>query len=353
MIESEFDNSSHKFLKKVTLSLPHSKEEMPNASFDLSLPIVGDFLLGDRRIHKILDLLGPKLRREPYGTPDFELASPIGESERSQLVSYMLALPGEEGHRLFRTSANLDQISNDAASHKALETMYVGPSRSGIVETGDNLSWARLFIENIHNSMAVRNRLRIVESEFGRFMGGRLTEGFQETKVLSIAAGSSRGIMEELAELNGRGHDKIKLRMVDINREALKDGRKLVAELGIGEAVEFIRAHVFSFKRYLENGYQPDFVEIVGLLDYLDDDQVIKLLAQVRNHLSEGGEVLYSNIAPNDEEEFTHRIVGWPRMQYRGSQDVLRVATVAGFTADKLRLISEPLGIYNVVSAKK
>ncbi len=334
----------------------HTVEEGISVGMDrLSSEIKGLSLSDtrDMRIHGIVDLLGPKLVREPYGSPDFELASPIGESERGQLVSYMLALPGEEGHRLFRVSASLDQISSDAASHRALETMYVGPNRNGIIEADDHLLWARLFIENIHNSMAVRNRLRVVKSEFGRFMGVRLAEGFQETKVLSVAAGSSRAIMEELAVLNGRGYDRIKLRMVDINREALLDGRKLVAKLGISESVEFIRAHILIFKRYLEDGYKPDFVEIVGLLDYLDEEQITKLLVQVRNHLSKGGEVLFSNIAPNDEEEFTHRIVGWPKMQYRDSQDLLRVATAAGFTPDKLRIISEPLGIYNIVSARK
>lgn len=314
-------------------------------------PIVGDFSPVDIRIPKILDLLGPKLGGEPYGTPVFELSSPIGDDERRELISYMLALPGDEGHRLFRTSANLDRISRYAASHKALETMYVGPNQNGIVELGEPLLWARLFIENIHNSMAVRNRLRIVKAEFGQFMETRLASGSQDIQVLSIATGSSRAIMEELAVLNGKGHEKIRLRMVDINKEALEDGKKLVAELGIDEVVKFTRAHFLSFKRYLEKGYRPDFVEIVGLLDYLDPEQIVELLSEVRGHLTEGGVVLYSNITPNDEEDFTHQIVGWPRMKYRGPDDLLRLATAAGFMQDKLTVIPEPLGIYTLISA--
>lgn len=329
------------------------EQDISFTGLDCPFHIVGDFPTRDIRISQILDLLGPKLGREPYGISTFELASPIGETERKKLVDNMLALPGEEGHKLFRASICLDQISRDAASHKALETMYTGPNHNGVIETGEQLLWTRLFIENIHNSMAVRNRLRIVEAEFGRFMGIRLADEVQDTKVLSIAAGSSRAIMEELVVLNGKGHDRIKLRMVDINKEALQDGKKLVTELGIGEAVEFTRAHFLSFKRYLNNDYQPDFVEIVGLLDYLDEGQITTLLGQVRNYLSEGGEVLYSNIAPNDEEVFIHRIVGWPRMKYRDSQDLLRLATTAGFTPDKIRIIPEPLGVYNVVSARK
>lgn len=288
----------------------------------------------------------PLLGRPPYGSLEFELQSPIGEKNRKRLVELMLSLPGDLGYQQFRVSSNLRQISDDAATHKALETMYLGPSNE---ETEDSLLWSRLHMENIHNSMAVRNRLRIVKREFESHMVNLIQKGKEPIQVLSIAAGSSRAIMETVASLNGRGFDRLRLQLVDLNREALEDGRNLANQLGIEECIQFTRAHYASFRRYLPDGYHPDFVEVVGLLDYLPPADVAGLLATVRSHLSDAGVIIYSNIAPNQEREFTHKIVGWPQMHYRNSRQLLAFAEEAGLR--KAELLKEPLGIYNSVIA--
>lgn len=285
----------------------------------------------------------------PYGDSVFETQSAIGEDKRASLVKHLLSL-GEHGRQLFRASPALRYISDNEASHKALETIYTGPiERDGSVFR----HWSEIHIGNIHNAMGARNRLRIVKGEFAEFMESLLSKGQDKVDVLSVAAGSSRGIMEVLADLNGRGHDHIRLRMVDINREALADGRKLVKDLEIQESVDFIRAHFLSFKRYLEEGYNPHFVEIVGLLDYLSGENIINLLGPIRDRMAEGGVVLFSNIDDNDEKDFTHKVVGWREMQYRPAGQLAFLAKQAGFAEDKIRVIKEPLGIYNLVTAQK
>lgn len=297
-------------------------------------------------VRDFFEEVNPLLGRSPYGSSEFELESPIGEERRKRLVELMSSLPEDLGYQQFRLSSNLRQISDDAATHKALETMYTGPSKE---ETEEGFLWARLHIENIHNSMAVRNRLRIVEREFESHVIDLLQEGKDQIQVLSIAAGSSRGIMETVASLNSRGSGRLRLQLVDINREALEDSRKLATHLGIDGSVQLTRAYYASFRRYLMEDYQPDFVEVVGLLDYLPSQEVVRLLKALQGHLSDGGVIFYSNIAPNDEREFTHQIVGWPQMHYRNSRQLLDFATEAGL--QKLQLLKEPLGIYNLVIA--
>lgn len=303
------------------------------------------------RIREVLKHLGPKLGQTSFGSDDFETASPIGEENRKALMRWMLSLPGDEGYQLFRESDNLRQISDDAATHKALETMYVGPRPEA---DEDRFLWARLFIENIHNSMAVRNRLRIVEGEFNEFMDRAISGEMRGVNVLSIAAGSSRGIMEVFASLNGVvDPNLVRLRMIDLNREALDDGRKLAEDLNIHESVDFVRAHFLGFRRYLEEGYKPDFVEVVGLLDYLPVKSIKELLSALSNSLADDGVVLYSNVAPNDERDFTHKVVGWPNMYYRDSETLMGLAKNAGFNTDRTTVMSEPLGVYNLVLARK
>lgn len=288
----------------------------------------------------------PLLGKPPYDLSEFELKSPIGEERRKRLVELMLSLPDDLGYRQFRLSSNLSQISDDAATHKALETMYIGPSSE---ETEDGFLWARLHMENIHNSMAVRNRLRIVKREFEAHMATLIEQGKEPIRVLSIAAGSSRGIMETVANLNGRVPDRLRLQLVDLNKEALEDGRKLATQLGIEESVQLTRGTYASFRRYLPEGYQPDFVEIVGLLDYLPSQDVVQLLRALQGHLSDFGMIFYSNIVLNDEKEFTHKVVGWPQMHYRNGQQLLNFAAEAGLP--KSQLLKEPLGVYNLVKA--
>ncbi len=301
----------------------------------------------DISIHNVRFLFRDRLGPMPYQAPDFETASPIGEGERMQLITWMLSLPGKEGYQLFRESDNLRQISDDVATHKALETMYVGPKPE---EDEGKFLWARLFIENTHNAMAVRNRLRIVREEFRDFLGNVKTD---HINVLSVAAGSSRGLLEETSKLPGPIIDRVRLKLIDISPQAGEDARELSQQLGIADKVDAVTGNVLKVNGYLEDGYRADFIEVVGLLDYLKEGRhVTNLLKRLKDHLTDGGMILFSNIMPNDEQDFTHKIVGWLDMQYRSVEDLEKLAGEAGFPPSLIRVRKEPLQVYNIVCAK-
>lgn len=300
---------------------------------------------------KILKQFAPRMgKRAPYGSSELELVSPIGRDARLALVRGMVALPGTEGLELFRASANLEYISDKSATSDALERMYKGPVPE---EDADSLDWSRLFMENIHNAMAVRNRLRIVRRVFTARIEKALSRTECPLQVLSIAAGSSRAIMESLVTLNGAAHDRISLQMVDNSKNALKAGQQLVGELGIKASVKFTEAGFLPINAYLEDKDHPEFVEIVGLMDYLQDGSIVRLLRNLKGQMTEGGSVLFSNITPNDEQEFTHKVVGWQPMIYRTTQDLARLATKSGFDSSKVEIIKEPLGVYNLALVTK
>lgn len=307
----------------------------------------------NQRISSWIRKLGPLLGQEPYRSSNFETESSIGEDNRKKIIEYMLNLPGEQGHRLFRASGNLDYISRNATNHRALERMYQGPLLAA--ENGDRkkLLWARLFIENIHNSMAVRNRLRIVENEFTSYTDQLIKAGATDINVLSIAAGSSRGMVEALARLNGAGYDKIKLRLVDNSPDAIQDAEVLIKEHGVKEVTDLKEVNCTKLNSYLEQGFRPDFVEAVGILDYLPERIILRMFSRIWERLPKGGRLLYSNIMENNEQGFTHKIVGWGEMIYRTDDELMSLALQSGFEVDKLRLIREPLGIYNLVVAEK
>lgn len=306
------------------------------------------FDLGDDGVivQQMVGLFGPRLGSIPYALSSFETQSPIGEDRRKKLVDFMLSRPENGGYQLFRMSENLRQISDDVATHKALETMYIGPKQEPN-ETG--FTWARLFIENIHNSMAVRNRLRIVKEEFRDFVGNTEQE---QVNVLSIAAGSSRGLLEETSKLPRSIIDRINLKLIDISPQAGEDARVLSQQLGVADRIETVTGNVLKVNGYLEEGYRADFIEVVGLMDYLKEGRhVVNLLKRLKNHLTDGGMILFSNIMPNDERDFTHKIVGWLPMQYRSAEELENLAKEANFLQGSIRIRQEPLAVYNIVCA--
>lgn len=309
-------------------------------------------------IANILGSVRPYIRSEPYLLPDFELTSPISEYRRELLIHTMLNL--SYGPELFRQSNNLAFIAVNAASHKALERMYKGPIWS-IEADEDNYLWARLFIENIHNSMAVRNRLKIVNNILSGYIKGRLYGTNDEVNILGIAAGSSRAVIKTLAESDRKYLPRIKYLLTDASRDAIKAGEDLANQFKVRERVATQRSLFQTYPRYLLPEYRADFVEIVGLTDYLSPSQIIDLLSTVRSYLTPNGVVLFSNIAANDEgptqndnyapqsDGFVHKIVGWQPMYYRSANDLVDLARRSGFRSRVH--IPEPLGVYNLILA--
>jgi hypothetical protein len=319
----------------------------------MNLPLFPDIKQSDSifdRRAKILREFASRIGEEtPYDSSEFEYTSPIGEDARKILINGMTSLPEEGGNKLFRTSKNLDYISANEASHKALDRMYAGP----VPENPDNLAWSRLFIENIHNAMAVRNRLRVIKNEFTNHMEEMFPKREGAIQVLSVAAGSSRAIMESIKYLNGKVNDRIALRMVDNSDEALADGRQLVKKLGIDGIAQFTKANFLPTTGYANADYRPEFIEVAGLFDYLKDSLIVRFLRELKPHMVDGGAVIYSNITLNDEYEFTHQVVGWRPMIYRTSQDLVRLAESAGFKSSNIRVVQEPLSVYNLAVATK
>lgn len=309
-------------------------------------------LLDEDKLQMVRRDLSSRLGTEPYRSPVSETQSPLGELNRRNLVNWMLSLGAFEGHEFFKSlSANLRQISVDAASHRALERMYKGPDRA-IESDQEGYEWARIFMEGIHNSMAVRNRLRVVKSEFRNYITETLAKKDGGVDVLSVAAGSNRGMAEVVAELNGAANNRLKVRLVDYESTAGDDALALAQSLGIRDSVDFIQEPYVRTNRYLTD-YHPDFIEVVGLLDYVNDERMEKLITSLHDSLADGGTLLYSNITHNDEQKFTHGIVGWYPMVYRSANDLMNFADRAGFNPDKTKLITEPLGVYNLVAATK
>lgn len=295
----------------------------------------------------------PQIDENVYTSSTFELESPIGNEKRLALIKRVLNSP-EEGRLLWQSSENLKYISQNEASHSALDRVYGGPLMHE-EESAEQYELADLFLSNLHTAMAARNRFRIVQDVYHQEIADHfsLNGHSGEMSTLSIAAGSSRALMEKMAGTDTKDRERMKLRLVDASDVAVSDGVKLAQELGIENTVDVRQANFLRFNHYLEEGYAPRFTEIVGLFDYVPNSLVVKTLERVREQMPDGGSILYSSVSPNDEQEFLHNIIGWRPMEYRTSEEMTTLASQAGFDAKNVLLIEEPLKMCNLVLVRK
>lgn len=214
---------------------------------------------------------------------------------------------------------------------------------------------AGMFLSNLHTSMAARNRFRIVQKVYKQEIADHFSlnghSGVMNT--LSIAAGSSRAIMETMAEASPQNMARMNVRLVDNSTNAISDGKDLSQKLGIQDSVDLRQVNFLRFNRYLDEGYSPRFTEIVGLFDYVPNKLVVKMLEQLRAQMPENGSVLYSSVSPNDEQKVLHDIIGWRPMIYREGEEMRELARDAGFQENNIQVIEEPLHMCNLILARK
>lgn len=283
-------------------------------------------------------------------SPDLELVCPIGDANRAEIVSILLNLPPSQAQRIWMLGENTKYITDNEATHRALERIYSGPLPES---TPEGYAISRFFLENLNNARGTRNRFRIVKSKAGEAIERKLIQPDAHMNILSIAAGSSRAILEKVSSLDNERKKRISIRLVDISDKAIEDGKQLAGDLGILDQVDFKKTNFLRLDQYLEEGYNPDFIEAVGLFDYLPNKVINKVLIKAYQRLYNGGTLTYSNVSPNDEQDLLGRMIQWREMYYRNANELIDLAQKAGLAEENIQLIQEPLGTCNIVVAKK
>lgn len=260
---------------------------------------------------------------------------------------YLLSiLPFRLGINIFiRSSKHTNRIRKYAKTFKALELMYTYKGlnfEEGILEGFLSEFWETI----INNPKALRNRLKLMKYMFrnilNQFKGKNI-------KILSLASGSGRGVIEVLGELKYRLNFHITF--IDRNIFANKFSQKLANSLGLSKFCNWIKEDLDKFLKNNSN-QKFDVIEMVGFLDYLDDASVINILRKVHLILNENGYLIAANVKPNPEKYFLDKVVNW-KMFYRNKNDLIDVITKSGFNKENCEIVSEPFNIHNVFVVKK
>jgi len=157
-------------------------------------------------------------------------------------------------------------------------------------------------------SQAVRNRRGLMAGQI------KLTQKSvtnRPARILSLACGPAREIFDAFCDLQP---DSLEVTALDIDQEALALVKKKAEEKNLTGQITCAQANLI----YLATGRQTlelvpqDFIYSIGLIDYFNDQFVIRLIDWVYDRLAPGGRVMLGNFHPrNPFKVFMDHILEW------------------------------------------
>lgn len=245
-----------------------------------------------------------------------------------------------------RSNHSAGRVIETATSHSALEILYKKGRTRKRGSFINNIFRSVWF--NTNNSKAVRNRLKLVKRELHRVIVEK-QKTQTEVFILSIASGSARAIFEAL-ELPDVHKEKIKVLFLDKNEKALDYSKKLSTNVE-GPNFSWVQGTAESYLRENVKDNSVDIVEMVGLLDYFNDEKVKSLSNRIYGVLKDSGVFITANIDDNKERKFVNDTIGW-KMIYRSGRELALLLLKSGFSLKDMSVYYEPLEIHSVVVAK-
>ncbi len=269
------------------------------------------------------------------------------------LMPILNHIPSQIRPLLKKTHQTAKKVIETATTHEAIEVFY---SREGTRAHKNIIQ--RFFYSiwfNTKNPMAVRNRLLVTEREIKRAVRFQIKKG-KPVRILSIASGSSRAIVESVHELANEYpvlRENLSITFLDKNQDANTYSKNIAEKTGwIHQHARWITDKATNIKDYFNEQNKPNIIEMVGLLDYFHDDRIARIFAMINDHLCDDGVLITANISNNNERPFVTNVVGW-EMIYREPEDLIKLAEMAGFASNKITVYREPLGIHFILVAQK
>ncbi|MFH1608791.1 MAG: class I SAM-dependent methyltransferase family protein [Patescibacteria group bacterium] len=230
------------------------------------------------------------------------------------------------------------KVLNGVTTFRALEVMYTYFDRRKIEKLNLSSRFWEIFLSN---SRSIRNRLLLVKKTIIK-----LAEEKEKVNLLSIGSGSARPILETIRVIDSRKSPKIM--MIDMDEEAISYSKELALKFSFNHTT-WVSGHFFRVEKHCKK-FKPNLIEMVGLLDYLNDKNVLFLLKEVFSTIENEGYLITGNILPNIEAPFVTKGIRWP-MIYRKPEQLISLLKDAGFTNVKTE--KELLGIHMIATAQK
>ncbi len=215
----------------------------------------------------------------------------------------------------------------------------------------------RLIDANYLNSIGWRGirQRKLHAEELLRLAMGRLREAGKAVRIVDIAAGHGRYILESLEGLEHKP-DAILLR--DYSNINVRDGSALIAQKGLGDIARFVKGDAFDRADLAALDPKPTLAVVSGLYELFGSNQMIgDTLAGLAAAVEEGGYLVYTGQPWHPQLELIARALTSHRqgqawvMRRRSQAEMDQLVEAAGFR--KLEQRIDEWGIFSVSLAQR
>jgi alpha-beta hydrolase superfamily lysophospholipase len=215
----------------------------------------------------------------------------------------------------------------------------------------------RLIDQNYLNSIGWRGirQRKVHAEELLRLAMGKLREAEKPVRIVDIAAGHGRYILESLVGLEHKP-DSILLR--DYSEINVRDGSALIEQKGLGDIARFVQGDAFDKADLAALDPKPTLAVVSGLYELFGSNQMVgDSLAGLAAAVEEGGYLIYTGQPWHPQLELIARALTSHRqgqawvMRRRSQAEMDQLVAAAGFR--KLEQRIDEWGIFSVSLAQR
>lgn len=242
---------------------------------------------------------------------------------------------------------SFDKPFGYAGDFKIIDSIYLNAPRT----TGFDRLWDNYF-EQLAVSCAVRER----KEDFKNILLNFIKEHKgRQIRIMNLACGPAREI-KELVELTGSiSSSKITFDCYDFDTHALDYARSLI---GNAKNINFFQKNAIRIALRSdvtkEIACTYDLIYSTGLFDYFDERVAIRLIANLKKVLKEGGLMVIANM----RDKFSNPSAGWMEwvaewfIIYRTEKEFRKIFLDAGFLPEDLKIVSQKSRVMQYCFAK-
>ena len=354
-----------------------------------------DFVVHRKPQEQFFERLG-SLRKEKHILPGF-FHDTLGERDRAHALlrarRFILRSFEEplnrptllDADRLGATCAEAEELAAPLP-HNSLGDLYWRATRAGLklgnglsdvvklgfatgFDSGSTLDYVyrntpsgkgplgRLIDQNYLNSIGWRGirQRKVHAEELLRLAMGNLREAGKGVRIVDIAAGHGRYILESL---EGMEHKPDAILLRDYSEINVRDGSALIEQKGLGHIARFVKGDAFDKADLAALDPKPTLAVVSGLYELFGSNQMVgDSLAGLAAAVEEGGYLVYTGQPWHPQLELIARALtshreGQPWVMRRRSQaEMDQLVAAAGFR--KLEQRIDEWGIFSVSLAQR
>jgi len=193
--------------------------------------------------------------------------------------------------------------------------------------------------------MGLRNRKRMVVKKLVELIDHYL-EKDGDVNIVGVGAGTGINTIEAVAYRRGA---KIKAHLFDLKEDAFIKGEELKKHHDVEDHIHFIKADVAHLDKYL--AIRPQIVKLIGIIEYLPDAALHKLLDSISPFLTKESTVVVNTIEDaHNVDRFLNRVFRLSFF-YRSPARLIEILKQHGYADFDIEY--EPLRVYSLLTAHR